>query len=333
MRINIFMLSAENDTLKTILRNMHRGVLSYYASDKLSTTVTDENFIQTQRLLKREDIWVDNIYAEKYKPCDVAIQFGSAKARDALHHIVKTDIKENAKNIVYVETPLLGRAINNKHNYEFYRLGVNGFLYGEGNFNCDNSPPDRWNMFKSLYGYKDFSGWKDHTKGPILLLAQLPGDASLRTQDMAEWVKETISNIRSITDRKIIIRLHPAMSEKGRNAFIGDLSELILENDGNISFSKNTLNQDLNKAGICISYTSGSSIDAILAGVPCIACDEGNFTWPISSHSWEDINEPYLADKEVVQQWLYDLSYCQWSVDEIKTGKAWAHLAKVIESE
>jgi len=93
MRINIFMLSAENDTLKGILRDMHRGILAHYASAKLSTTLTDSNFIQTQRLLKKEDLWIENIYAEKYKQCDVAVQFGSAKARDALHHVVKTDIK------------------------------------------------------------------------------------------------------------------------------------------------------------------------------------------------------------------------------------------------
>ena len=329
MRINIFMLSAENDTLKGILRDMHRGILAHYASAKLSTTLTDSNFIQTQRLLKKEDLWIENIYAEKYKQCDVAVQFGSAKARDALHHVVKTDIKENAKNILYIETPLLGRVINNKHQYTHYRLGINGFLYGEGNFNSDNSPSDRWETLKAMYGYKDFNGWKDHKKGPILLLSQLPGDASLRTQDMAEWVRETVFRIRTVTDREIVIRLHPAMSERGRNAFMGDLTDLFLENKSNIRFSRTTLQKDLEEAGICISYTSGSSIDAVLAGVPCIAADEGNFTWPISSHSWEDIENPYLADKETVQQWLYDLSYCQWSVEEINSGKAWAHLSKL----
>ena len=329
MRINVFMLSAFNNTQKELLRDMHRGILSHYSSSMLNKTLNDENFIETERLLKKQDIWIDNIYAERFKQCSVAVQFGSAKARDALHHVLKQDIKENAKDIVYIETPLLGRTVNNKDLHDYFRIGVNGFLYGEGDFNCDNSPSDRWQMFQSLYGYKDFTGWKEHTKGPILLLAQLPGDASLRTQDMSEWIKETVYKIRSITDREILIRLHPAMSDKGKAALFGDLSEMFLQNISNVRFSNSALSQDLNAAGICISYTSGSTIDAILAGVPCISADEGNFAWPITSHYIEDVTDPYLADTQTVQQWLYDLSYCQWSKDEIRTGKAWAHLSRV----
>jgi len=335
MRVNIFMLSAENNNLKDVLRHMHRGIIAFYSRELLNVELNDQNYIHTQRMLKKQDINVTAMYAEKFKECDVAVQFGSAKAREALHHVVKTDIKENAKNIFYIETPLLGRVISNKHQYEFYRLGVNGFLYGEGEFNNENSPPDRWEMLKSIYGYNDFNGWKDHTAGPILLLAQLPGDASLRTQDMAEWISETVHKIREQTDREIVIRLHPAMSAKGRTALIGDLWEMILSNIENVRFSNPTvsLRKDLDEASICVSYTSGSSIDAILAGVPCIACDEGNFAWPISSKTVDDINDPYLASKEEVQQWLYDLSYCQWSIDEIKDGTAWAHYNSLIEVE
>lgn len=332
MRINIFMLSAENDNLKNVLRKMHRGILSYYSKELLSTKLNDANYVHTQRLLKTKDIWVGHVYAEKFKDCNVAIQFGSAKARDSLHHVVKTDIKEKAENILYIETPLLGRTINNKHDYNYYRIGLNGFLNGDADFNNDSSPPDRWNELKNTFGYKDFTEWKDHTSGAILLLAQLPGDASLRSQSMAEWIQETICKIRQQSDRKIIVRLHPAMSAKGKAALIGDMYEAILDNMNNVEFSNNgTLVQDLNRSGICISYTSGSSIDAVLHGVPCIACDEGNFVYPISSKDVDDFTNPYLADKDTVMQWLYDLSYCQWSLAEIQDGTAWKHFSKLLD--
>jgi hypothetical protein len=147
---------------------------------------------------------------------------------------------------------------------------------------------------------------------------------------MAEWIRETVYKIRDITDREILIRLHPALSEKGRTMLFGDLAPLFLSNVPNIKFSKSTLADDLNKSGICISYTSGSSIDAVLDGVPCIATDEGNFTWPITSHSVDEINHPYLANNEQMQQWLHNLSYCQWSKEEIKSGRVWKHLSGVI---
>lgn len=334
MRINIFMLSAENDNLKNVLRKVHRGIISYYAEELLSVQLNDNNYMQTQRMLKTKDIWVGHVYAEKFKDCDVAIQFGSAKARDSLHHIVKTDIKEKAENILYIETPLLGRTINNKHDYNYYRIGFNGFLNGDAEFNNESSSPDRWNHLKTAFGYKDFTEWKDHTQGAILLLAQLPGDASLRSQDMAEWITETIKKIREQTGRKIIVRLHPAMSAKGRSALIGELYETILSNMVNVEFSNNEkLVQDLDRSGICISYTSGSSIDAVLHGVPCIACDEGNFVYPISSKDVADIDNPYLADKATVMQWLYDLSYCQWSLTEIQNGTAWKHFSKLLDRD
>ena len=72
-----------------------------------------------------------------------------------------------------------------------------------------------------------------------------------------------------------------------------------------------------------MSYTSGSSIDSILAGIPVIPCSEYNFLWPISSHSLTDIENPKCGERE---QLLYDLAYAQWSVEEIRQGKPWHHL-------
>jgi hypothetical protein len=328
MRVNIFMMSAFNDAQRAVLRAFKDGVLAYYSQELLGQPLNKQNYIQNERLLKKQDIWVDALYAEKFKECSMAVQFGSVKSREILHHIVKQDIKDKAENIMFLETPLIGRVVNNKDQHDYFRIGVNGFLNGEGHFNNENSPPDRWNRFKDMYGYKDFNGWKDHTKGAILLLVQLPGDASLRGQDMAEWVKETVFKIRSYTDREIIIRLHPAMGDKGRTAFMGEMSDLIFNNIKNITWSGGRaipLLKDFERSGICISYSSGSAIDAVLNGVPCITADEGNFVWPIASRSIDDLNDPYLADKETVQQWLYDLSYCQWSTEEIKDGTAWKH--------
>ena len=87
--------------------------------------------------------------------------------------------------------------------------------------------------------------------------------------------------------------------------------------------NKGTINSDLNNAHCTISYTSGSSIDSIVSGVPVITCSEYNFLWPISSHSLEDIENPKLGERE---QLLYDLAYAQWTTEEIKQGKPSEHL-------
>lgn len=334
MKINLFMLSAENDDLKTLLRSMHRGILNHYSIELLNEEVTEENLTAQQRKLKKEGFVISTIYAEKFKECDVAIQFGGAKARDAMHHVIKTDIKDKAKNIVYLETPLLGRRIVSTNWYDSYRLGLNGFLFNEGTFCDDKCPPDRWNSIKSQYAYQDFTGWKNHKAGPILLLAQLPGDSSLRHQNHGEWIVNTIQKIRCITEREVRIRLHPAMSSKGAYQLIGEMHKLFTDNVPNIHFSKNyKLQDDFDECGVCVSYTSGSSIDAILHGVPVIALDEGNFAWDICARTIGSINEPVLAPNHLVNEWLNKLAYSQWSRSEISDGTAWKHISKYIKLE
>jgi len=79
----------------------------------------------------------------------------------------------------------------------------------------------------------------------------------------------------------------------------------------------------LKNAHCMVSYTSGSSIDSILEGVPVIPGSEYNFVYDISSHTLDDIENPKLGDRK---QLLYDLAYAQWSVQEIEKGTAWEHL-------
>ena len=150
---------------------------------------------------------------------------------------------------------------------------------------------------------------------------------------MSEWVNDTVHEIRAQTNRPVIIRLHPAMSPKGRAEFFGEINELILKNYQNITWSdgvSSSLEQDFDQSGLCVAYTSGSSIDAVLAGVPVIALDEGNFAWPISSHSIKDITQPRCADKKEIGQWLVRLANCQWTTDEMASGLVWSRIEPLV---
>ena len=73
------------------------------------------------------------------------------------------------------------------------------------------------------------------------------------------------------------------------------------------------------------------SIDAILAGVPVIACDEGNFAWAISSNSPREVENIRLATDSEVSDWLHHLAWCQWTPDEMESGAVIEHLRPIIE--
>lgn len=326
MKILISIMSGSNNTERSVLRAFYDGVTNYYFK---KYEVKD-----LQQLKEQFDIELILNYNQEIPVCDVGVQFGTVKERAADHHQTKQSLLKNAKTIVYIETPILGRVINNKNNYEYYRVGVNGYLNNQGIFYRDiDLDSGRLKHLQRSEIVPLFPGWKEHQKGPILVLCQLPGDSSLRGQKMSEWLADTIQEIRARTPRPIKIRLHPAMSPKGRAEFFGEIHELILKNYQDISWSdgvSSSLSEDLAQAGICVAYTSGSSVDAILAGVPVIALDEGNFAWPISSHQIRDLFQPRCADKKEVNQWLMKLANSQWTKDEMLGGFVWGRIEPII---
>jgi len=258
------------------------------------------------------------VKSEDYQECDIAVIFGSWKKEPKKkwklmlqHHFTKNSIVKNHKGkpLIVIETPLLGRTITDNH--EYHRVGLNHFMRGLGDFKNENSPSDRFEKLGL-----EIKPWRK--KGNhILIVGQNMFDASLFGIDFEWWVKNTIQHLRRHTDRPIVFRDHPENKDQMKNLI--DTYKWC-----NVSYSnEGTINDDLKNAHCTVAYTSGSSIDSILAGVPVIPCNECNFVWSISSHQLSEIENPKLGERE---QLLYDLAYAQWSVEEIKQGKPWHHL-------
>jgi len=327
MKVLVSIASGSNNTERNILRSFYDGIEKYF----LQSFKTD-----SMKVLKKEhSIDLRLSYDPEIEKCDVAVQFGTVKDRSAEHHVTKQSIKRNSKVQVYVETPLLGRLINKKNDYSFYRVGVNGFLYNDGIFYQEETlDKNRLQTLKSSgLHIKDFTGWKNHNHGGILLLLQLPGDASLRGQRLSEWFIETVDSIRKISTREIIVRFHPAMSDKGRAEFFSEISDLFFKNYSNITWSNGidfSLDQDFERSGVCVSYTSGSCIDAILFGLPVIAMDEGNLAYPISSRRIEDLLNPKMVSSKEIQSWATFLANSQWNEQEMLNGVVWSKIYPIV---
>ena len=73
----------------------------------------------------------------------------------------------------------------------------------------------------------------------------------------------------------------------------------------------------------CITRTSAGIIPAILNGVPSISEDDYNICNPVSDRDLSNIENILKPDRE---QWVNDLCYAEWSMDELLTGEAWSHL-------
>ena len=326
MKVKVFMNSAGHNHEREILRMMHDGITDILVP-------TDKKQFKEWKQINKDlgrSSGVEYDYGERYSKCDVAVMLGSWKPeRSNIHHIVRTSIVENAKSFICIETPLLGRQVfkPNKHQ----RVGINGFLNRDAIFGeAIDYPKDRLIDLGI-----DYKGWKRNNGDKIIVALQLAGDASLRHNDINQWCRDTVYTLREYTDRPIEIRTHPGVSEKGwgnHEALFRDFCfDTNLKNVSFVNGREVPWQQQISNTYCVVAYTSGLTIDAVVEGIPVIACDEGNFAWNVGERKLPNIENLHLEKEENVQQWLQNLAYCQWTPEEMENGKCWNHLKSSID--
>lgn len=252
---------------------------------------------------------------------DTYVFFGSWKDRKRPWHQLKMKIVGLEQPFIVMETPIIGREIRNDHPY--YRIGVDHYVRHLGHFNNYYCSAKRWEQMREDLGI-EVKPWRSTGKY-ILLCLQIPGDASLLGEDITDWALQTIRQLRKVTDRPIRCRPHPIprkYDEETVKIIHAQPGVKWIEPD-----KQKSLEEDLSDAWATVTYTSGVGVDSILAGVPVVGCHPGNFAYPISS-TIEQIEDPNLPDRT---DWLSDIAYVQWSLDEIQRGDPWRHLRPEIE--
>jgi len=259
----------------------------------------------------------------QYEECDCAIFFGSWKSRNTTWHTIKTEIVNKVKNFIVLETPILGRGpVSDIMQDDWYRIGLNGFLYNTGNFNNKNMPSDRWKKISKEFNLS-IEDWKEND-GPVLVVLQLPGDASLQGNDISKWAKQTCIDVRKYTKRDIILRT-PQLPRSFDLNFIKEIDNIYLQEG-----TKENLQTTINQSNLIITYSSGLGVESVLSGTPTIAMSPASFVYSITEHAItrKSINHPFLSAYR--DQWAHDLSYAQWNLEEIQRGAPWNHLKQLI---
>jgi hypothetical protein len=303
MKVAICTASAHKEVYQTKLEQFARGVI--FCGD--STDYTD---------------------TPNVKEHDTAVIYGSFKRyRGAPHHRIKCSVADNFKQFVQLETPVIGRsAVSIDHLY--LRVGVNGFLWDEATWGFDYIDSTRYLKVFSNCGYSTETEWK--TNGShILILMQNPGDASLRGQDIYQWCYQTVEELQRHTDRPIRIRPHP-LPRKGFKSFAERVSRYknveLVENE--LPDRLRPLAMDFEDCYCAVSFSSGSAVDAVLAGVPSLTTNSGNMAWLVSQHELKNIESRYLGDRT---EWMQKIAMCQWSTAEFESGECWSHIRQSLK--
>lgn len=125
-----------------------------------------------------------------------------------------------------------------------------------------------------------------------------------------QWERSVIREIALHTKRPIIYRPKPSCHRSGPV--------------GGVQFSPPTqpLEEVFQDCHAVVTHHSNVAVDALLAGIPTF-CWEGAAT-PMSLQDLSKIETPYRPDDR--QQWLHDVTWCQFHVDEMAAGIPWRHL-------
>ena len=135
-----------------------------------------------------------------------------------------------------------------------------------------------------------------------------------------DWVNRVIDEIREYTTRPIKIRLKPrADYEKPPNV---QLCNDITAPDDEVPFE-----EDLTEAFCVVTHSSNTAVEAILAGVPAFVLGQ-SAAQPFACNDLKLIEAPFLLFGDR-WEWAGVLADNQWTLKEIREGKAWADLQRI----
>lgn len=146
----------------------------------------------------------------------------------------------------------------------------------------------------------------------IVILGQVPGDASLQGRDLTSWYQNTAAQANKLYGLPVYFRPHPESLKKG-----------IVKDIKNTTRSTGTLKEDLDRALFSIAFNSNALLDSVMYGVPAYAGDRGAMAWDLCSKDLSDIVRP--RRDEVLSR----ISFCQFSSDEIQSGWPIRNLLKM----
>ena len=159
-----------------------------------------------------------------------------------------------------------------------------------------------------------------------------PDDSSLKNLltkhgSYKGFLEFTINEIKKHTDRKILVRPHPSR-RNDQLKMLADLNLPGIEISNNVSAEgflsgATALQADFDRAWAVVGFNSNALTESIMEGIPTFSMCPSSMAWDCSNKDLSTIESPLTFDR---QQWLNNLSYCQWREDECIAGLPWEHL-------
>jgi len=153
------------------------------------------------------------------------------------------------------------------------------------------------------------------TRNPRIVIAAQHA-RSLQTVglvSMEGWVVQQVEQLRTVTDRPIVIRPHPR-STLDWARLVHLPPDVVIEQPVKVTNTYDSYNLAFDCHAM-VNHNSGPGIQAALAGTRPIV-DVSSLAHPVSIQI-ENIDQPYVVDRD---QWLTEICHTEYTVAELEQG-------------
>lgn len=170
-------------------------------------------------------------------------------------------------------------------------------------------PGDRWDLLCRQDPRLQWKGWKNYDK-KILLVMPNPKACKYYNIDYDTWVKTTTEEIGKHIDLPIEVRIKGTRSGRNHEYSIYDAFD----------------------SGVyaTVAFNSIAAVESVLYGIPAFVSVPCAGT-PLCSNDLRQLKNPYRPSEDLILKHCYNLSYGQFTVEEIGNGVAWKILQEKYE--
>jgi hypothetical protein len=180
-----------------------------------------------------------------------------------------------------------------------WKVGINGINSGSY-----FSPTGQDDTRKKQLGL-NLKPWKNQGTEILVCTQHDKSQQWEKNLPLREWTAGVISEIRKFSQRPIKIRPHP------RCVFNPGIF------DSKVTKStERDIEKEFNSAWAVVNYSSNPGVESIINGVPAFV-DGKSLASPVANLDLKNIENPNRPERS---QWLNDLAWTEWTVEEMSKG-------------
>jgi hypothetical protein len=221
---------------------------------------------------------------------------GPIVLRGIMKHKIMKQCWQDRRDFYYVDTGYFGneKSSSNPNGWKYWhRIVKNDLQHSE----IIPRPDDRFKQFN-----KTFKPWKK-TGRKILIAAPDEKPCKFYNTTQQEWIENTVNSLKEYTDRPVVVR---ERAPKRIDRITTDTLQSALDND----------------VFALVTFNSVAAVESIFHGIPAFTLAPANAASPVSLQDLSKIENPYYPDEDKLYAWGCHLSYGQFHINEMKSGKA-----------